>query len=142
MASLQINIWQVLSCTRIFHGFWQLFSAYHRTTNYTCLLDLQNRVVTMGGCASVSNRRPNPRKKYFLRSRKCRGKISASVPDAPIRISDTGSHLTDFTVSEFMHLDFEKAGDGRSEVSNVTFHLTQLQWHHNQLDANGIFHCF
>lgn len=97
----------------------------------------------MGGCVSVSSRRRNLRKKYILRSRKCRRRISASVPDAPIRKSDTGSRLTDFTVGEFMHLDFEKAGAGRrSEVSNLMFHLSQLQWHHSQLDTNGIFLCF
>ncbi|KAL6013508.1 hypothetical protein ACLOJK_004006 [Asimina triloba] len=95
----------------------------------------------MGGCVSTSNGRPQSRRKYSIKPRRFRGKVSASVQDAPIpRISDTGSRLTDFTVGEFVQMDIQKAGTNlrRSGVSNVTFHLTQLQWHHSQMDANGI----
>lgn len=94
----------------------------------------------MGGCVSVQHKQPKLRKRYFLRSRKCRQKISSSIPDAPIvKDSVNGNHLADFAVSEFVHLDFEKAGTrGRSEVSNLTFHVTQLQWHHSQINANVI----
>ncbi|XWS64216.1 hypothetical protein CRYUN_Cryun06bG0167500 [Craigia yunnanensis] len=55
------------------------------------------------------------------------------------RLSDAGSHMTDFAVSEYVHLDFEKGASTickRSEMSNMTFHLTQLQWNHSQIDAN------
>ncbi|XP_059648804.1 uncharacterized protein LOC132294822 [Cornus florida] len=97
----------------------------------------------MGGCASKPNRKIRSHKKYFYRLGKCRRKISSSVPVVPMeRLSDAESHVRDFAVSEFVHLAFEKgaaATCGRSEVSNLTFHLTQLQWDDNQLDANGIY---
>ncbi|XP_042496143.1 uncharacterized protein LOC122075251 isoform X1 [Macadamia integrifolia] len=96
----------------------------------------------MGGCVSAPKKRIRPRRKYRLRSSKFHGKISASVPDAPIkRLSDAGNHVTDFSVSKFVHVDFDKGATTtcrRSEVSNLTFHHTQLQWHHSQIDGNVI----
>ncbi|KAG6712953.1 hypothetical protein I3843_05G118800 [Carya illinoinensis] len=96
----------------------------------------------MGGCGSKTNRRANTRRKYFPRCGKGRGKICACFPDLPLQgIDDAGICTRDLGVSEFVHLDFEKGSATtrkRSEVSNMTFHLTQLQWSHSQLDANGI----
>ncbi|KAA8532934.1 hypothetical protein F0562_032949 [Nyssa sinensis] len=77
----------------------------------------------------------------FIGLAQCRRKISSSIPVAPIeQLSDAGNHARDFAVSEFVHVDFENATttSRRSEVSNLTFHLTQLQWNHGQFDANGI----
>ncbi|XP_073310904.1 uncharacterized protein [Primulina huaijiensis] len=51
------------------------------------------------------------------------------------RASDAGARVTDFALSEFVHTTTTCR---RSEVSNSTFHLTQLQWHHSQIDANGV----
>jgi hypothetical protein len=97
----------------------------------------------MGGCASKPNVSVNTQRKYFRRRRKGHRKISTSISDIPIKgIGDAGNHVRDFSVSEFVHLDFEKGAATtckRSEVSNRTFHLTQLQWNHSQIDANGIF---
>lgn len=86
----------------------------------------------MGGCVSAAYRRPRLRKKYYLRRRKRHGMISASGPDAPKRQkNDKGSC-------------FERTGTTRrrSYASNLKFHLTQLEWNHGQIDANGIFPCF
>ncbi|XVE91556.1 hypothetical protein REPUB_Repub01dG0019700 [Reevesia pubescens] len=88
----------------------------------------------MGGCVSVDceKAQPKPHKRHFGRFRKRHGKIAASIPD--------GSNLTDFAVSEYVHLDFEKGASTtskRSDMSNKTFHLTQLQWNHSQTDTNG-----
>lgn len=60
--------------------------------------------------------------------------------EAPIKrrsISDAGSRIS---VSEFVQIDFEKGGTTtcrRSEVSNKSFHLTQVHWNH--VDENGKF---
>ncbi|KAK9276621.1 hypothetical protein L1049_006157 [Liquidambar formosana] len=78
----------------------------------------------MGCCVSTSNKIKS-RRKCFQRSRKCRGNISTSIPDVPMkRISDAGNCVRDFG-----HVDFEKGAATTckiSEVSNMTFHLTQL----------------
>lgn len=96
----------------------------------------------MGGCASKPHRRVHKQRKCFRRCGKSHGKISTSIPDVPIKgIGDGENHVTDFAVSEFVHLDFEKGAATtckRSEVSNMKFHLTQLQWNHSQIDANGL----
>ncbi|XWS34151.1 hypothetical protein CRYUN_Cryun21dG0015500 [Craigia yunnanensis] len=97
----------------------------------------------MGGCVSVhcDNTQPKPHKRQFGRFRKRHGKIAASISDVRMkRLSDAGKNMTDFAVSEYVHLDFEKGASTtckRSEMSNMTFHLTQLQWNHSQIDANG-----
>ncbi|GLT27608.1 hypothetical protein SLA2020_025930 [Shorea laevis] len=94
----------------------------------------------MGGCVSTQSGSPRPTRKYINRHRKCHGKIAASIPDIPIkRLSDAGSRIRDFALSEYVHLDFERGAATtckRSEMSNKTFHLTQLQW--SQIDANGL----
>lgn len=97
----------------------------------------------MGGCTSKLSRNLKVYRKYSSRFGKRRSKIAAAIPEVNIKgIGDTRSHGgRDFTVSEFVHLDFEKgaATTRRSEVSNMTFHLKQLHWNHSQIDANGIF---
>ncbi|MCH83884.1 hypothetical protein A2U01_0004712, partial [Trifolium medium] len=71
---------------------------------------------------------------------KRRGNISSTLPDTPLkRISNAGSRVGDFSIGDFVHLDFDKGASAtcrRSEVSNVKFHLTQVQYH-SQIDANG-----
>ncbi|KAL7260708.1 hypothetical protein ACSBR1_006386 [Camellia fascicularis] len=97
----------------------------------------------MGGCASKPSRKIKTHKKYLKRYHRCGRKISTPVPIAPIeRLSDAGNSLEDFAVSEFVRVDFEKGATTtcrRSEVSNLTLHLTQLQWNHSQIDSNGMF---
>ncbi|KAJ8445511.1 hypothetical protein Cgig2_031324 [Carnegiea gigantea] len=82
----------------------------------------------MGGCVSTSHTRVVPhRRKYTLRSRKCRGKISTNMCDAPIkRPSDAGSRIS---VSEFVQIDIEKGG--------TTTCRRSLHWNH--VDGNGVY---
>jgi len=94
----------------------------------------------MGGCVSTTHSKVAPhRKKYTRRSRKCRGKLSSNMGETPIKrksFSDTGSRIS---VSEFVQIDIDKGGTTtcrRSEVSNKSFHLTQVHWNH--VDENGI----
>ncbi|KAI8023248.1 hypothetical protein LOK49_LG03G00648 [Camellia lanceoleosa] len=99
-------------------------------------------VIIMGGCASKPSRKIKTHKKYLKRYRRCGRKISTAVPIVPMeRLSDAGNSLEDFAVSEIVQVDFEKGATTtcrRFEVSNLTLHLTQLQWNHSQIDSNGI----
>lgn len=89
----------------------------------------------MGGCISnpahsIKKVQRRPRRRF----RKHRIKVSNSIPDAARR-SDSGSRVRDFAVSEFVRTTTTCR---RSEVSNSTFQITQLQWHHSQIDGNVI----
>ncbi|KAJ8544924.1 hypothetical protein K7X08_017507 [Anisodus acutangulus] len=53
-------------------------------------------------------------------------------PQSGKRNSD--ARVTDIALSEFVHTTTTTCRT--SEVSNSTFHLTQLQWRHSQIDAN------
>jgi len=96
---------------------------------------------TMGSCASNPNRKGSGHKRRKHKSGKRRGNIPTALPEMPLkRVSNAGSLVGDFNLSDFVHLDFENGASApcrRSEVSNMKFHLTQLQYH-SQIDANGI----
>ncbi|CAI8587989.1 unnamed protein product [Vicia faba] len=100
---------------------------------------------TMGSCASSKpNGKSKTPKRRSHKSGKRRGKgnISSALPDMPLkRVSNAGNRVGDFTLSDFVHLDFDKGNSAtcrRSEVSNVKFHMTQVQYHsQSQIDVNG-----
>ncbi|KAG4403182.1 hypothetical protein GLYMA_01G053600v4 [Glycine max] len=95
---------------------------------------------TMGSCASNPNRKSSCQKRRKQKSGKRRGNIPTALPDLPLeRVSNAGSRVGDFSLSDFVHLDFENGASApcrRSEVSNMKFHLTQYH-SHSQIDANG-----
>ncbi|XP_009778900.1 uncharacterized protein LOC107784941 [Nicotiana tabacum] len=82
----------------------------------------------MGGCVSTPASTIRVRKKYHRRHRK---NSNSGLVGTRKRNSD--ARVTDIAVSEFVRTT---TTSGRSEVSSSTFHLTQLQWQHSQIDAN------
>ncbi|XP_072989823.1 uncharacterized protein [Typha latifolia] len=92
----------------------------------------------MGGCVSKSNIHQRPRKHSHRSKRRCR-KISVLAPDAPkTQTCNAGKCLRDFSLSEYVHVETAATTHRKSEVSNLTFHVTQMQWHRSQTDANGL----
>ncbi|KAJ0038051.1 hypothetical protein Pint_23567 [Pistacia integerrima] len=94
----------------------------------------------MGGCVSRHGGKHRVNRKYFRKYGKRLGKISASIHSMPVkRISDAG--IKGFSISKFVHLNFEKSGANShkiAEMTNKSFHVTQMQWNHSQIDATGI----
>ncbi|CAN8293678.1 unnamed protein product [Cochlearia groenlandica] len=96
----------------------------------------------MGGCVSSQRKlssKLHHKKHKSGRSGKCRSKISASMPDIPMK------RMSNASMSEYVHLDFEKNAakmlcKKRAEMSNANFHMTQLQWNCSQIDGNRISH--
>ncbi|KAI3976779.1 hypothetical protein MKX01_008637 [Papaver californicum] len=89
----------------------------------------------MGGCVSTHSRKIDSRRRHGVRPKlkKRRGRISSTANTPRKPISNTGN-LGDFTNYDVVHVDFQ-TGTRESEVSNLTIHLTQLQWHHSQTDG-------
>lgn len=93
-------------------------------------------IAIMGACVSspyIATKQPSKsRRKYYGRSKKRHLKSASDVNRK--RNGDSGARLsTDYDVSEFVHTTTKC----RRSVSNSTFHLTQLQFHHSQIDVNG-----
>ncbi|CAN4079412.1 unnamed protein product [Withania somnifera] len=84
----------------------------------------------MGGCVSTPAIPMKMRKKFPGHPRKFHGKNSKSVMKIN---SDAGGRVTDIAVSEFVQ---RTTTCRRSECSNSKVHVTQMQWHHSQIDAN------
>ncbi|CAJ1939749.1 unnamed protein product [Sphenostylis stenocarpa] len=87
----------------------------------------------MGGCASRPNGKANNiHKRGSKNSRKRKGYVSNAVPDMPIkRLSNAGDHVGDFPLDDCIQ-DFENGAPAttpKSDVSNVKFHIAQLQYH-------------
>uniref|UniRef100_I1R932 Protein ENHANCED DISEASE RESISTANCE 2 C-terminal domain-containing protein n=1 Tax=Oryza glaberrima TaxID=4538 RepID=I1R932_ORYGL len=83
----------------------------------------------MGACVSSSKKRRS--QKLCCIYRRYRGKVLSNAPI--VRASDAGSRAAP---GEVVH------EEAKSDGSNVTFHLTQLQWHHSELDSeNGLVVC-
>ncbi|XP_004491854.1 uncharacterized protein [Cicer arietinum] len=101
----------------------------------------------MGGCVSVpSNAMKAPKRLHRRIIRRRRRKISNSVTNdiKNMNSNGAGAHVTDYSVSEFVHMNFENGATTkcrRSEVSNAAYHLTQLEWHHSQYDADANLMC-
>ncbi|KAL6294787.1 hypothetical protein ACE6H2_002929 [Prunus campanulata] len=88
----------------------------------------------MGVCVSKPHATIKAQQKRVRRVARRRGR---KVKKGVISTSDAATRRS---VSEFVHLDFEKGAATtckRSEVSSGTFHLTQLQWNHSQIDGNS-----
>ncbi|KAM7267597.1 hypothetical protein ACFE04_009763 [Oxalis oulophora] len=97
----------------------------------------------MGGCVSTPSKRIKSRRRSRFWSRKCRRTVPISTPDGiKKRNSDAaGGNVTDFALSEYIHMDFENGATTtcrRSSVSNSQYQLTQLQWHLSQVDSSAI----
>ncbi|KAG8093042.1 hypothetical protein GUJ93_ZPchr0012g22001 [Zizania palustris] len=90
----------------------------------------------MGACISSSKKRRSQRLCCIYRQR-YRGKVLRNAPI--VRASDAGSCAAP---GEVVHVEASAATRRKSDGSNVTFHLTQLQWHHSELDSeNGNVVC-
>lgn len=91
---------------------------------------------------SVPSKAMKAPRRLHRRIIKRRRKITTSIPnnDVKKRISNAGARVTDYSVSEVVHMDFENGATTtcrRSQVSNSAFHLTQLEWHHSQYDVDS-----
>lgn len=131
--------WQFLILALFLKNVWQVVIrklAQNSPNTFEDYLGLTDLAVIMGGCVSVQNRQMDaisrPRKKYSFKSRKS-SKIIACAPGAP------NAQKTDNF--KFVHVETAETC-GKSEGSNLTFHVTELKWHQGQIGSNATFFCF
>ncbi|XP_074573408.1 uncharacterized protein LOC141829801 [Curcuma longa] len=77
----------------------------------------------MGACTSKPSSRLRSHK-YSRQSKKHHGKVPCALPE--------------FSMSKFVQVESSGKARRKPDVPNLKFHLTQLQWHHSQVDAHGI----
>ncbi|KAJ1697424.1 hypothetical protein LUZ63_005936 [Rhynchospora breviuscula] len=83
----------------------------------------------MGSCVSKANTRPRE------------GKLPIPYLPKKLRVrkfSTAREASADFSVSGFMHVETAASARKKDYNSKLTFHRTQVQWHHSQVDGNGV----
>lgn len=102
----------------------------------------------MGGCISSTSKNVVMTQKNHEEKpssgKKWRRKIYSSIVRVPLRCrSNARNRVSDVSVSELAHLDFDggptNTANKRHDVSDLKFHVTQLQRSHCQIDENGSF---
>ncbi|KAL8124643.1 uncharacterized protein LOC141718421 [Apium graveolens] len=86
--------------------------------------------------ASLPQADINSRKRHHRRYKRVGSKFYKHVLNGPKRRTNSVGGLDDFSVSEIVQTTTTRR---KSEVSNSTFHLTQLEWHHDPEDGSVIF---
>lgn len=84
----------------------------------------------MGACVSSSKKRRSQRSCCIYR--RYRGKVLTNTPI--VRVGEVENLASSGAA---VHLGTSAAARRRSDGSNVTFHLTQLQWRHSELDTEN-----
>ncbi|KAE8732930.1 putative protein S-acyltransferase 22-like [Hibiscus syriacus] len=91
----------------------------------------------MGGCASVYGQVatiPRPHRRHFGLSR--RGRMPAKIPPPIPDVCRNSMSDAEYTVSEFVDAEYEN-GASTTEMSNMSFRMTQLQYNHSQVSSDG-----
>lgn len=89
----------------------------------------------MGICVSTPATNIKSNKRNLHRPKKFHGKVT-SAKHANI----DSRRVADFAMSKLLHMSLGKGSKNarkRTEVTNSTIHVTQVQWH--EFDTNGIY---
>ncbi|KAL9667169.1 hypothetical protein QQ045_001518 [Rhodiola kirilowii] len=88
----------------------------------------------MGICVSIPAYDTKSNKRYQHRSKSCHGKVTKTK-----HVNTDSRRVADFAMSKLLHMSLGKSAKTthkRTEVTNSTIHVTQVQWHEFDTNVN------
>ncbi|KAE8735833.1 alpha-1,4 glucan phosphorylase L isozyme [Hibiscus syriacus] len=85
----------------------------------------------MGSCSSLPATRISTERRHHHKSRKSHWKHPHAVTDGSKK-RNSNARVTDIAVTGYVHGATSTVTRRRSEVSNSSYHVTQMQWHRSQ----------